>query len=378
MSTAFERFAAGEDRLSNLLKSLPGYRPTAEQEASFAAAAHAAQLVDAEEQLHFEAPVRLQTAFRARAAQLEIEAETQRKTILKQIKAGTHPDAILRSRMHPATTRWLRAQAALIRHQRIKRLRKLRRSLFSGCSWSILGRVVLAGILAAIVTRWLLSQAPSPTEIAFLEAFRNESTLLPPPLPDVPQNQVGARSAHSMPHRSRLPASAAPPGETDPEPDMSAHDAGSAPSSEMTSASLASSASIPATSMAATPRSDSLQATRKTLTLETTPVASGIGAAPRSPHHRAASVTMTSGYPPDESAILFSLEESPALVAKRLPERLAGMIWLVRTPTSTPDGLQDWLDALIRAIPAAHRPAGFNVLSDLPPGNRLQLFPPSP
>lgn len=387
MIDAFEHFFAGQDKLSALLKALPGFRPTAAQDAAFAAAAHTAQSENTPWQKppHFEPPERLLADFKTRAARLEVAALAQRKAVLKQIEAGTHPDAILRNRMHPATTHWLRAQAAQVRRQRARQMRLLRRSIFDGINWNILGRAALAGVLAALVTRWLMTQAPSPTEVALLEAFRSESTILYPPQPDVAQNRGSERSAH-RPSRLATPQASVPSSqEADPEPDMRASESRSTSPSNMASTHLAvqpwaNIETVPEN----TPHSDRNQVAGKATMAEAdASIVPAIGDQDL-PLRRAPLQALSTPIPPPATSLMpngmaVRLEESPALVAQRLPERPAGMVWLIRTPAPTPDRLQTWLEALIRAMPEAGRPARFSVLSDQRPGGDMRIFaPPQP
>ncbi len=174
MADAFERFLSGDDRLTGLLTSLPAYQPSARQQDAFASAARSAQASQTPHPGNFEPPERLASGFRSLAARLEHESSAQRRHILRRIDAGTHPDEILRQRMHPATTRWLRLQAAQLRRHRKQRFRRLRRAILDSFGWPELRLAGLAAICGGLAARWVLLHMPSPMEVALLDAFRNE------------------------------------------------------------------------------------------------------------------------------------------------------------------------------------------------------------
>ena len=116
-SQAAERFIAGEDRLSALLKALPPYPPPAALEAAVLAAARAAQEQAGRHQaeaaaLPFAAPPALAAAVLEEAARLQAAQSARRDAVLARVAAGAAAEDVLGSRVGPDAAAWLRAQAA--------------------------------------------------------------------------------------------------------------------------------------------------------------------------------------------------------------------------------------------------------------------------
>lgn len=398
MEKAFDHFLAGDDGLARLLARLPAYQPAATQEHSFAAAARAAQMHHAVRP-DFEPPASLAADFRSLASRLEEESATQRKHILKRIEAGAHPDDILRNRMHPATTRWLRLQAAQLRRQRKLRFRRLRQAILDNFGWPELRLAGLAAVCGAAAAHWAMQNAPTPMELALLDAFRDEVRFsaamnTEPPKPATPprkqakQKEAPAVAAATNAHEA-----------SDPEPDMSA----SEPEPRVATLSHAAPAS-PASTESLPPQSDSMPASvapaaaarfpiEKSLALQAQPAPPPpppVAAAPAAPAARPMVKSMalaersTAALPETALAeaaamtdgIEARLDDSADELAARLPLRPAGEVWLVRVPSPAPAGLETWLDALREKMPESGRPARFEIRSDLPPGSKLRILPP--
>ncbi|MDP5240361.1 hypothetical protein Q9Q94_12530 [Uliginosibacterium sp. 31-16] len=196
MSHAVDDFLAGSGRLVALLRALPEYAAPASLEASFAAAASAAQ-ASADNAAStteaaitgFEPPASLETSFLKMAASIDAAQAPRREAILAQISRGESPQATLGADLQPATAEWLQQQAGSATPA--KPVKPARKPVFLGFSWFDLRLAALALILSAVGTQLVLKHQPDTQQLAVQEAFRSalESRSRPPvtPEPDLAQ-----------------------------------------------------------------------------------------------------------------------------------------------------------------------------------------------
>lgn len=172
MSTSFERFLTGEDRLSALLRELPRYEAGESLERRFAEAASKAQAQYVKMPV-FEPPASLTENFQAMAGSVDEAQQTRRNAVLREIAEGKPVNAAIGAPLSEGGQKWLQQQVpspALLSKPRHRWFR---------LSWHDIQLVSLAAILAAWGTHFYLQQRPTSTETAMLEVFRqvSEATL---------------------------------------------------------------------------------------------------------------------------------------------------------------------------------------------------------
>lgn len=244
--SADERFIAGEDRLSALLRQVPAFAPPASLEAAVMAAARAEQAArnapaplpptalppklrayaeqaaapaDDDGQ-DFTPPAGLQASVMAQAARLQAAQATRRNAVLEEVRRGDPPQSVLGAPVSEAAQAWLREQATqqALDEQAAKpaRARRARRW------WPALG--VLAGTLGVgvlslqIVLRQidlrggeitLPANAPAPVMAkAAKQADATEPATQAPRQPAVPAPQAETAGRPASP---RADAQAPPP-----------------------------------------------------------------------------------------------------------------------------------------------------------------------
>ncbi|SPD42504.1 conserved protein of unknown function [Cupriavidus taiwanensis] len=234
---AAERFIAGEDRLSALLKALPPYPPPAALEAAVLAAARAAQHEAARRQagaaaLPFAAPPALAAAVLEEAARLHAAQSARRDAVLARVAAGAAAEDVLGARLGPDAAAWLRAQAADSTRNPAQpsATARLTHAARARRWWRSLGLVAsvaaVAGLTTSIVLRQIDDGALLPTgtaemasaEMATPTPAPAASTAPSPPLPETaaapppnpprrPPRQLRPRPA---PHLAQRPAQRRP------------------------------------------------------------------------------------------------------------------------------------------------------------------------
>ncbi|WP_291992798.1 hypothetical protein [Candidatus Accumulibacter sp. ACC003] len=203
MSEAFERFLQGEDRLARLLCALPAYTPSAEFDAAFARAAHAAQAARvapgaiqsasaaaptvspgplalaaariAAAPSAFEPPASLEANFLKLAARIESAQAPRRAALLAGIGHGDSPQAMLGAAIQPATEEWLRAQALTASPTPAATPASPdRQRSFLGFRCFDLRLAAVAGILAVVGTQLalLLIDRPDAPQLAEQDSFQ--------------------------------------------------------------------------------------------------------------------------------------------------------------------------------------------------------------
>lgn len=120
---AVERFIAGEDRLSGLLRDVPRYEAPEQLAIAVATAARAVQArvaVEAENKVDrittpapvFRAPETLSSSVQREAARIQAAQSARRDAVFDEVSAGKAPVDILGAPVSEATAAWLRDQAA--------------------------------------------------------------------------------------------------------------------------------------------------------------------------------------------------------------------------------------------------------------------------
>lgn len=404
MSEACEDFLRGQGRLAGLLWELSPYEPPASLEASFLAAASAAQQQAnarkaAAAATAFEAPAQMAARFSQLAAQADAAQATRREAVLSQIAAGDSPEAVLGATVQPETADWLRQQASAAKPAKPKR-----QPVLWGFSWFDLRLAALAGVLAAVSTQWLLQHGPSPAERTLLEAFlqvQQDQRPLAEAQPDQPQNRVSAAPAPARPAAAPPPAPAS--ADTAPAP----HEASRAPLSaaEETPALAETTQPAPKLTMPREAHRELHDSRTETVSAAPPAILAARKAAPPAaaepavdtpegarmaaataapapaartplPAKPAPAAIAADGPAPAEApararspapAFKASLGDDPAAVAARLPALRPDQHWLIlHAPASAP-ALQAWLEKLRAAMPASP-----------PPRFRLQTAPELP
>ena len=440
MSQACEDFLRGHGRLAGLLWELKPYEPPASLEASFLAAARAAQMSAGaasgsrayEHQPAFEAPADMTARFSQLAAQVDAAQAARREAVLGQIAAGDAPQAVLGAPIQPETAAWLKQKAA-----GMKPVKPPRKPVLWGFSWFDLRLAALATILAAVGTQWLLQFAPSPVETALLEAFSSEAQPLadaqpvPPqnpakPAPNSPPAHSGAKMTARSPEHERpaldatrrspdrqtaspehsdapvpeetpVLAAAAPPS---PEPaelkrerspqDSLAEATLSPPAARKAMPSrveepvtLSAARAAPAAAKAAAaPAADPVPMTSAPARLAAPVYAMPAPSAPARPAALAASAPPAAEIQSRQAATTRSFDarisEDPVSFASLLPARPAGLVWRVVSRVEDDATARNWLETLRQSMPAESRPARFELIHEAGSNESgwLRIFPP--
>ncbi|WP_373379716.1 hypothetical protein [Cupriavidus nantongensis] len=360
-SHAADRFIAGEDRLSALLKALPAYPAPATLEASVLAAARAAQQDAGRHQpgadaLPFAAPPALAAAVLEEAARLQAAQSARRDAVLARVAAGAAAEDVLGARLGPDAAAWLRAQAEDSTRSAAQpsttkpsthaaRAHRWWRSLglvasvaaVAGLTTSIVLRQIDDGALlpagtAEIAATEMAAPAPAPAPAA--------STAPSPPLPETaaaPPPKPAAPAARAAPPAARPAPRAAPGTEA----------TRSAPPKAALDREAPEQASPPAPAIAAAP-----QAPADAAIAEAAPSAPA-PAAPSAYARKAAPAAMASRAPAAASALTVSTLDDPAAIAARLGTAAPLRLW-----AAEPDHVEirEWAQRLWQAMPAGQRP----------------------
>ena len=350
-SHAADRFIAGEDRLSALLKALPPYPPPAALEAAVLAAARAAQQEAGRQQadaaaLPFAAPPALAAAVLEEAARLQAAQSARRDAVLARVAAGAAAEDVLGARLGPDAAAWLRAQATdSTRNAASSTMEPSTHAARARRWWRSLGLAVsvaaVAGLTTSIVLRQIDDGALMPagtaeiatTEMAAPAPEPAASTAPSPPLPETaaPPPKPAAPGAKAAPPAAS-PAPRAVPG-TDA--------ARSAPRER------APDSEAPAPAIPAAP-----QAPADAAIAEAAPSAPA-PAAP-SAYARKPAPAMASRAPAAASALTVSTQDDPAAIAARLGTAAPLRLW-----AAEPDHVEirEWAQRLWQALPAGQRPS---------------------
>ncbi|MEM5274063.1 hypothetical protein VSR17_03375 [Cupriavidus taiwanensis] len=351
---AAERFIAGEDRLSALLKALPPYPPPAALEAAVLAAARAAQHVAARRQagaaaLPFAAPPALAAAVLEEAARLQAAQSARRDAVLARVAAGAAAEDVLGARLGPDAAAWLRAQAADSTRNPAQpsATARLTHAARARRWWRSLGLVAsvaaVAGLTTSIVLRQIDDGALLPTgtaemasaEMATPTPAPAASTAPSPPLPETaaaPPPKPAAPAAKAAPPTAR-PAPRAAPGTEAPrsvprEPALDREaPAQASPAARQAPADAAIAQAAPSAPAPAAPPAYALKA------------------AP----------AMAARAPAAASALTVSTLDDPAAIAARLGTAAPLRLW-----AAEPDHVEirEWAQRLWQAVPAGQRPPG--------------------
>lgn len=103
----FDRFIAGDDALSRLIRQQDAFTPTAEQEARLLAAI--AQLVPAKDhaQWDFEPPAQMQSVFLQEASRIAQAQAPRSAAALEKLRQGASPKQVFGARISEKTVQWL-------------------------------------------------------------------------------------------------------------------------------------------------------------------------------------------------------------------------------------------------------------------------------
>lgn len=206
---AAERFVAGEDRLSALLRDLPRYEAPAGLAATVVAAARAVQArvaVETERDVArasapaptFTAPPTLSSSVLGEAARLQAAQAARRDVVFDQVLQGKPAADVLGAQVGEATEAWLRTQAAQLRDTPGPAAPAPLKPTLSRW-WKSLGVAASAFAVAGLATKLVLSQLDDGTPMtASLSSTVNiadpaspapqrEPMLAPSPAPSVAQ-----------------------------------------------------------------------------------------------------------------------------------------------------------------------------------------------
>ena len=402
---AVERFIAGEDRLSALLRDVPRYESPPGLASAVATAAQAVQARMAAEAERdaarvsappptFTAPPTLSDSVLREAARLQAAQSARRDVVFDQVLQGKPADEVLGAPVSAPTEAWLREQAILTRETPVapSAPSPVRRVSAVSRWWKSLGVAATAFAVAGLATKIVLSQLDDGTPMtASLSsnvviadntgaAPRRDAVPAPAPAaPSAPSTQEArageapsaaarepaAPQAESV-HRPAAPAKAArkerapaptaafaPPPSVEPAPAPATVAAQPPPPAPAAPA-------APAT-LAAPPPMASMQAQA-----DAAPAAAGLAAesrarrAPQSALLAAPSPAATESLaaskaaaPVAEKSATVTLEDDPASVAMQWRPGKGLHVW-----SAEPDNaaVRDWVARLWAAMPADARP----------------------
>lgn len=350
--SAADRFIAGEDRLSALLKALPAYPPPPALEAAVLAAARAAQQDAGRHQadapdLPFASPPALAAAVLEEAARLQAAQSARRDAVLARVAAGAAAEDVLGARLGPDAAAWLRAQAAASTRNPAQpsATARLTHAARARRWWHSLGLVAsvaaVAGLTTSIVLRQIDDGALLPTgtaemasaEMAAPAPAPAASTAPSPPLPE---------TAAAPPPKPAAPATKAAPPAPRPAPRA-------APGTEATRSvprEPAPDREAPARASPAAP-----QAPADAAIAQAAPSAPAPAAPPA--HALKAAPAMAARAPAAASALTVSTRDDPAAIAARLGTAAPLRLW-----AAEPDHVEirEWAQRLWQAMPAGQRP----------------------
>ncbi|UDM51935.1 hypothetical protein [Cupriavidus sp. MP-37] len=345
--SAADRFIAGEDRLSALLKAVPAYPPPPALEASVLAAARAAQQQADGAGLPFAAPPALAAAVLEEAARLQAAQAARRDAVLARVAAGEAAEDVFGARLGPAAAGWLQARAAESARNTAppSSTPSLTPAARARRWWRSLGLVAsvaaVAGLTTSIVLRQIDDGALSPTETAEMAAAEiaapepapAASTAPSPPLPE---------TAAASPPKPAAPAAKAAPPATRPA-------SRAAPGTEATRSvphepALDREAPTPASPAAPqAPADAAIAQAAPSAPAPAAPPAFALKAAP----------AMAARAPAAASALTVSTRDDPAAIAARLGTAAPLGLW-----AAEPDHVEirEWAQRLWQAMPAGLRP----------------------
>ncbi|PVY78540.1 hypothetical protein C7414_10690 [Cupriavidus alkaliphilus] len=350
--SAADRFIAGEDRLSALLKALPAYPPPPALEAAVLAAARAAQQDAGRRQagapdLPFAAPPALAAAVLEEAARLQAAQSARRDAVLARVAAGAAAEDVLGARLGPDAAAWLRAQAADSTRNpaQSSATARLTHAARARRWWRSLGLVAsvaaVAGLTTSIVLRQIDDGALLPTgtaemasaEMAAPAPAPAASTAPSPPLPE---------TAAAPPSKPAAPAAKAAPPAPRPAPRP-------APGTEATRSVPREPAPDREALAQASPAAP--QAPADAAIAQAAPSAPAPAASPA--YALEAAPAMAARAPAAASALIVSTRDDPAAIAARLGTAAPLRLW-----AAEPDHVEirEWAQRLWQAMPAGQRP----------------------
>lgn len=360
--SAADRFIAGEDRLSALLKALPAYPPPPALEASVLAAARAAQQEAGRHHadgagLPFASPPALAAAVLEEAARLQAAQAARRDAVLARVAAGAAAEDVLGARLGPDGAAWLRAQAADSTRNSAQpsATARLTHAARARRWWRSLGLVAsvaaVAGLTTSVVLRQIDDGALLPTgtaemaaaEMAAPEPLPAASTAPSPPLPETaaaPPPRPAPPADRAAPPSGR-PAQRAAPGTAS----TRSAPRESVPDSQASA--QASPAPPPTPPIVAAPPAPADSAIAEAAPAAPAP------AAPPAYARKAAPAAMAARAPAAASALTVSTRDDPAAIAARLGTATPLRLW-----AAEPDHveIQEWAQRLWQAMPAGQRP----------------------
>ncbi|SOY43047.1 hypothetical protein; putative transmembrane protein [Cupriavidus taiwanensis] len=350
--SAADRFIAGEDRLSALLKALPAYPPPPALEAAVLAVARAAQQDAGRHQagapdLPFAAPPALAAAVLEEAARLQAAQSARRDAVLARVAAGAAAEDALGARLGPDAAAWLRAQAAdstrnsappsaTARLTHAARARRWWRSL-----GLVAGVAAVAGLTTSIVLRQIDDGALLPTGTAEMASAEMAAPAPAPAASTAPSPPLPETAAAPPPKPAAPAAKAAPPAARPaPRPAPGTEAPRSVPRE------LAPDREAPAQASPAAP-----QAPADAAIAQTPPSAPAPAAPPA--YALKAAPAMAARAPAAASALTVSTQEDPAAIAARLGTATPLRLWAAEPDHAE---IRDWAQRLWQAMPAGQRP----------------------
>lgn len=201
---AVDRFIAGEDRLSALLRDVPRFLPPESLAVAVATAARAVQArmaAEAEQtavrtpvqSLSFTPPAALSASVLREAAQLQQAQSARRDAVFDQVLQGKSVSDVLGASVSNATQDWLRMEAAQNRQQAATPATPPARSKPAAHTsrwWRSLGIVASAFAVAGLATRIVLKQLDDGTPMTASLSSHVVLRDTPPPAPASPGTQV--------------------------------------------------------------------------------------------------------------------------------------------------------------------------------------------
>lgn len=413
---AVERFIAGEDRLSALLREVPHFEPPANLATAVAAAARAVQARMAAEAERdavrrsappptFAAPPTLSDSVLREAARLQAAQAARRDVVFEQLLQGKPADDVLGAPVSAPTAAWLRTHAAQHRDETASKAvaAPARRARAVSRWWRSLGVAATAFAVAGLATKIVLSQLDDGTpttaslssnvviaDLAAPAAPAEPALASAPALAGAPSTGPAHEARTEAAPPASAPARAAPPDEpvrrpTRPSPSArKAQDPSPSPSpSPSTPPDAAAESTSPAPAapaapaiLAAPPPTASMQAQADAAPAPApqagaaAPQAPAVGTearARRTPQSAfmaapapaptesaaASTTTMQEAAPQAQKSATVTLEDDPASVAMQWRPGKGLHVW-----SAEPDNaaVRDWVARLWAAMPADARP----------------------
>jgi len=192
MSTACDRFIAGEGELAAVLRAIPPYEPPARLEAAVLGMARTEQaLVGAaaiDSPLNYDPPNAIEAGFQSLAARIDAAQAGRRDAVLVQIVGGASVSAALDSTVTPNTAAWVEQQVVARPAPEYRATPSRRWRLWQG-----LGLLATVGMAAMLVPRVYMESQGSFRE----GRVRYERSPTPPAAPPIPpvRDEFSSRSA---------------------------------------------------------------------------------------------------------------------------------------------------------------------------------------